>query len=304
MAVRTGAGRALRAALSCLLLAAPVAAWAQTRCAPEFLNPQFAWPHNSARAATTPLALKTAAPLGAVSYKVAGDALPHTLDEYLGKFCTTGLLVLKDDQIVFERYLQGRTPRDHLLSASMSKSVLALLIGAAVADGKLALDQRIGEIMPDFSASAFGDATVENLLRMAAGVSLKNSYERGADSDNRAINPIIAPGTDIQDYLRRKTVRSGAAGSLFEYNGAQTAVLGAALTRRTGGSATAYLEQKLWVPMGAEAPAYWIKNQLGEEGVAGQFAATLRDYGRLGLLVMHQGALNDKQLCRQTGSRS
>lgn len=92
----------------------------------------------------------------------------------MGKFCTNGMLVLKDEQIVFERYLQGGTPRDHLLSASMSKSVLALLIGAAVADGKLALDQRIGEIMPDVVVSAFGDAAVENLLRMGAGMSLKN----------------------------------------------------------------------------------------------------------------------------------
>lgn len=272
------------------------AAQAQSRCAPEFLNPQNTWPHNTARAAAVPLELKSGTPLGAVSYKVAGDPLPHTLDEYLGKFCSTGLLVIKDDQIVFEKYLQGRTPTDQLLSASMSKSVLALLVGAAIFDGKLGLDQHIGEIMPDFAASAFGGATVEDVLRMGAGVSLKNSYERGADSDNRAINPIISPGTNIQDYLRRKTARSGPAGSMFDYNGAQTAVLGAALTRRTGGSATSYLEQKLWMPMGAEAPGYWIKNQHGEEGVAGQFAATLRDYGRLGLLVMHHGALNSKQL--------
>jgi CubicO group peptidase (beta-lactamase class C family) len=48
--------------------------------------------------------------------------------------------------------------------------------------------------------------------------------------------------------------------------------------------------------MGAEAPAYWIKNRRGEEGVQGMFAATLRDYARLGLLVMTKGKVGDKQI--------
>lgn len=104
----------------------------------------------------------------------------------MGKFCTNGMLVLKDEQIGFERYLQERTPRVHRFSASMSKSVFVLLISAAVADGKLALDQQIGEIIPGVAASAFGDAAVENLLRMGAGMSLKNPCAR-QDEDCAAV---------------------------------------------------------------------------------------------------------------------
>jgi CubicO group peptidase (beta-lactamase class C family) len=265
-------------------------------CASEFLNPQESYPHNTALPAATPFELQRGATLGTVHYKVAGDPAVHTLEEYLGKFCTTGLLVIKDEQIVFERYLRGRKPTDHLLSASLSKTILALLTGIAIGDGKLTLDDRVSTLLPEFGASAFADATVEDLLRMSSGVALTNSFERGVDSDNRAINPMIWPRRDVADYLRKKTGRSSPPGSVFDYNGAQTAVLGLAIKRRTGSSATAYLQEKVWIPMGAESSSYWIVNQNGDEGVAGQFAATLRDYARLGILVMNQGRINGKQI--------
>lgn len=278
----------------CLLY--PGRVWAQAGCASEFLNPQDHYPHNTARPSAKPFNLQIGAPLSAVQYKVAGDPGLHTLEEYLQKYCTTGFLVIKGEQIVFERYLQGRQAADHLLSASMSKSVLALLVGAAIGDGMLTLDDHVSTLLPELGTSAFAEATVEDLLRMSSGVALKNSFARGADSDNRAINPMIWPQRNVLDYLRQKTERSTPPGSGFDYNGAQTAVLGAVLKRRTGKSATAYLEEKLWMPMGAESPAYWIINQNGDEGVAGQFAATLRDYGRLGILVMNRGYINGKQL--------
>jgi CubicO group peptidase (beta-lactamase class C family) len=274
----------------------PPTAFGQVGCASEFLNPQESYPHNTALPAAAPLELKPGMRLGAVHYKVAGDPVVHTLDEYLDKFCTTGLLVIKDEQIVFERYLQGRKPTDHLLSASMSKTILALLIGIAIGDGKLTLSDRVSALLPELSASAFADATVEDILRMSSGAALTNSFERGVDSDNRAINPMIWPRRDVLGYLQKKTGRSSGPGSVFDYNGAETAVLGLIMKRRTGSSATAYLEEKVWRPMGAESAGYWIINQNGDEGVAGQFAATLRDYARLGILVMNQGHINGHQV--------
>ena len=279
-----------------LCLFYPGMAFAQAGCASEFLNPQEHYPHNTARPPAKPLDLQPGAALSAVRYRVAGDPVVHTLEEYLQKYCTTGFLVIKGEQIVFERYLQGRKPGDHLLSASLSKTVLALLTGVAIGDGMLRLDDHVSSLLPEFGTSAFADATVEDLLRMSSGAALKNSFDRGVDADNRAINPMIAPQRNVLDYLRQKTERSGPPGSRFDYNGAQTAVLGGVLKRGTGKSATAYLEEKLWMPMGAESPAYWITNYHGDEGVAGQFAATLRDYARLGILVMNLGRIDGKQV--------
>ncbi|KRC03708.1 serine hydrolase [Duganella sp. Root198D2] len=272
-------------------------AWARNDCSEGFLNPQNGNPHNTANAAPVPFPLKQGLALGEVSYKLRDDPNTYTLEQYLAKFCTTGFLVLKEDQIVFERYLQGRKPGDSLLSASMSKTIFALLMGIAVKEGKLALDEHISAVLPDFKEGAFADDTVEDLLRMSSGAALFNSFEPGADSDNRAVNPLIYPRQDIREYLGRKKERAAAPGTVFKYNGAQTALLGAALAQRVGGkNLTSYLQEKLWIPMGAEAKGYWIKNYHDEEGVQGQFAATLHDFARLGYLVMNQGRVNGKEV--------
>lgn len=272
-------------------------AWARSDCVGYFLNPQNRYPHNTARAAPAPFPLKPGPALGDVTYKLRGDPHTYTLEQYLTTFCTTGFLVLKDDRIVYERYVQGRKPDDSLLSASMSKSILALLIGIAVKDGKLRLDEHVAAVLPDFKDSAFADATIEDLLRMASGVAMVNSFEPGADADNQAINPMIAPQQSMRDYLRRKTAQAAAPGTAFAYNGAQTALLGLILAQRLNtNNLTRYLEEKLWVPMGAEADAYWIKNHHDEEGVQGQFVATLHDYARLGYLVMNQGRVDGREI--------
>ena len=216
-------------------------------------------------------------PLGTVSYKVAGEPGTFTLEEYLTKFCTTGFLVLKDDQIVFERYQQGRKASDGLLSASMAKTVLALLVGIAINEGQLKLSDQVAALMPDFKDSAFAESTIEDALRMSSGVALTESYESGADSDNRATSPIFSPRQNVREFLKQKWERSAPTGTIFSYKSAQTALLGAVMAQRIGISLTSYLEDKVWVPMGAESKAYWIKNTRGEEGVQGQFVATLRD---------------------------
>jgi CubicO group peptidase (beta-lactamase class C family) len=271
-------------------------AFGQAGCAKGFLNPQESYPRNTANASAAPLVLKQGQALGEVSYKVPAEPGSFTLEQYLTMFCTTGFLVLKDDQIVFERYLQGHKASDGLLSASMSKTVLALLMGIAVGEGKLTLHERVATVLRDFKDSAFAESTMEDVLRMSSGVALTESYEPGAGSDNRATNPIISPRQNVREYLKQKKVRSAETGTVFGYKSAQTALLGAAMAQRIGTSLTSYLELKLWVPMGAESACYWIKNYHGEEGVQGQFVATLRDYARLGYLVMNQGQINGKQI--------
>ena len=271
--------------------------YAQADCLRGFRNPQDKYPHTTAQPAVAPFAFKVSEmPLGGVIYRPRGESEERTLDAYLKKFCTTGLLVLKDDTIVFERHLQGHDASDHLLSASVSKTILSLLVGIAIEEKKLALGDKVRTILPDFKDSAFADATVEDLLRMSSGAALIEGYDVGRFSDNLAINPLVEPFRDAREFLRGKKELAGKPGTIFAYNGAQTAVLGLMLAERVGGSLTPYLEQKLWVPMGAESKAHWLQNRLGQEGAQGFFVATLRDYARLGYLVMNQGRINGKQV--------
>ena len=274
-----------------------VPALAHDACQDLYINPQRHYQHNTADAVRTPAALPAGEPLGAVTYRLPGSGEAKTLESFLGAYCTTAFLVLKDGKLVFERYLQGTDGGDHFLSASMSKTLLALLVGMAIDEGKLRLDERVRDILPDFQDSAFADVTVEQLLRMSSGVALVNSFQPGAEADNVETNPIATPRQNVLAYLRSKKQSAAPAGTVFDYNGANTALLGALLRARWGGaSLTEQLQHRLWQPMGAESSAGWITNYRGEEGVQGQFFAVARDYARLGLLVMNGGRAADRAL--------
>jgi CubicO group peptidase (beta-lactamase class C family) len=278
-----------------LLVLAPALTWAAAGCSSFYNNTQSRFPHNEARAPAAARPFEAGPSLGNVTYRIAGDPAPRTLEEYLSGFCTTALLVLHDDRIVYERYLQGTRAEDALFSASMSKTILSLLAGIAMAEGKLTLATTVKQVFPDFEGSAFADNTVEDLLRMATGVELHAAYEPGAEADNRATNPTLSPNASMRSYLRAKTQRA-AAGQVFNYNGAVTALLGLVLAERTGMSNTRYLEQKLWSRIGPEGSGYWLKNHAGEEGVQGMFVARTRDYLRLGQLVMNRGQAGGAQV--------
>jgi len=263
-------------------------------CPVNFRNAEARHLRNTAEPSKSPFIFHSGEALENITYKIKNDTF--TLDDYLNRFCVTGLLILKEDRIVYQKYFQDRKDTDALLSASMSKTILAMLYGIAIDERKIALDEKVSSILPDFNDSAFAPATVEDLLRMSSGVSLLNSHDKDSDSDNRATNPLISPQQNVFEYLKNKKERVADPGKIFAYNGAQTAMLAALLSARVGGSITTYLESRLWQPMGAEASGYWIKNWNGEEGAQGQFYATLRDYGKLGYLMMNQGRIGGKQI--------
>jgi CubicO group peptidase (beta-lactamase class C family) len=296
--VAVGLGTVIGAAIGVLSSVGVAQAQTASGCQSVYLDPQKRFPRNEAPAAAAVEPLPTGQALGPVSYKPRGSTTAIPLEDYFGKFCTTGFLVMHEGQIVYERYLQHAQPTTSLLSASMSKTVLSLLIGIAIGEGRLSLDDRVAAVLPDFRDSAFADDTLEDLLRMSSGVALKNSFRPGETSDNQATNPMIEPLTDVRAYLAAKKDKD-PAGKVFNYNGAVTAVLGLMLSERTGMSNTDYLARRLWAPMGAQAPAYWVKNRAGQEGVQGQFVASLRDYARLGLLIMNGGRVGERQVVPQ-----
>ena len=82
----------------------------------------------------------------------------------------------------------------------------------------------------------------------------------------------------------------------FRYSSADTQVLALALRAAVGMPLADYLSQKIWQPMGAEADATWFVDGGGyETGYVG-INATLRDWGRLGMLLANDGALNGRQI--------
>ena len=85
-------------------------------------------------------------------------------------------------------------------------------------------------------------------------------------------------------------------GTRFHYASVEPDVLGVVLHYAIGKSASDYLHEKLWEPIGAEADANWLLDAEGLEVAHFGFNAVLRDYARLGRLLAHDGAWQDRQI--------
>jgi CubicO group peptidase (beta-lactamase class C family) len=251
-------------------------------------------------AAPRPLPLR-ATPPGpplAVSFTHAGRN--WTLDSYLEGTATTAFLALRrDGTVLVERYLHQRRPEDRLTSWSMAKTVTAILVGLALADGRIAsLDDPAGRYVPGLAGSAYAEVPIRHLLTMASGVGFNETYDApGTDIARLALASFQGQGRGGVASVNWITARAAEPGTRFNYASADTQVLGLVLAAATGQSVAAMTEARIWQPMGAEAAASWLIDAAGQEATFCCMNVTLRDFGRLGLLMANQGrALDGRQV--------
>jgi hypothetical protein len=129
---------------------------------------------------------------------------------------TTGLLIIKEGQVVAERYQYGRQPGMPMRSFSMAKTFTAMLVGIAHDKGLIrSLDDRAANYWPEIAASAYGQTTIRNLLRMASGVPFRELYTWTPDDDNWVWGMVLYHPSNarqprrIEQHLLARTQRAG-----------------------------------------------------------------------------------------------
>ena len=222
--------------------------------------------------------------------------LGYTLDEYLERRRITGLLVLKDGEIVAERYRYSRTQDAKFLSFSMAKSVTSMLVGVALEKGLItSLNDPAGKYAKDLAGSAYGETPIRDLLRMSSGITFTERYD-GQDDVSKLSRSFATGNPPVVSVLRSFSERHKPSGEKFVYASAETEVLGRMLTGATGRSMAELTTEWLWKPMGAESDAFWCHGRDRQAGAYFCFNATLRDWGRLGMLMANDGKLNGQQI--------
>ena len=125
-------------------------------------------PHYSLSKAQSPMPLPAAAGEARFDYRFENQTL--TLDDFLAHQRVTGLLVIKDGAVLFERYQYDRKPADRFISHSMAKSIVSLGVGIALAEGKIAsLDDLVSKYVPKLAGSAYGETTSTARITSGAG---------------------------------------------------------------------------------------------------------------------------------------
>ncbi|MES2385186.1 MAG: serine hydrolase [Pseudomonadota bacterium] len=241
-------------------------------------------------------ALPRAVQAPAIGYRYRN--IRYSVADYLERQRATGLLVLKNGEIVAEHYRYGRKDDARFLSFSMAKSITSLLVGQAHARGLIAsLDDPAEKYVQALAGSPYGATTVRQLLRMSSGLTFTERYDGTDDISRLSRAGAGAPGAGSPlDVLRSITARHSPAGDKFVYASAETDVLGRVLAAATGKSVAELTSEWLWKPMGAEHEAFWRISSDGQEQAYGAFNASLRDWGRLGLLLANDGKAGAQQL--------
>jgi CubicO group peptidase (beta-lactamase class C family) len=205
---------------------------------------------------------------------------------------STAFLVFKGDDLLYEKYWEKHQEETISNSFSAAKTVVALLVGVALEEGKIkSLDESVGNYIPAFKSDDKKGITIRHLLQMASGLdwveSSKNPLSTNAESYY---------GTDLFGLVsRQKGIE--LPGKVFNYQSGNSQLLSFVVEKATGQKIWQYAQEKLWLKIGTQSDAFWSLDH--EDGAAKAFCclyATARDFGRLGRLIVNYGKWDGKQV--------
>jgi CubicO group peptidase (beta-lactamase class C family) len=253
-------------------------------------------PSNRVARGPKPLALKRAPLEVPITYKHR-DNPPADINDFLARNRNTGLLIIREDTVLYERYQYDRKPDHRFTSMSMAKTVVAMLVGIALAEKKIhSIDDPAKKYLPKLEGHPYGETLLRDLLTMSSGMQFveeDDGKDDAAELLRKTIGKLGPGGVDSIYQIRKRDIPPATR---FRYSSADTQVLALALRAAVGMPLADYLSQKIWQPMGAEADATWFVDAGGYETGYMGINATLRDWGRLGMLLAHNGALNGRQI--------
>lgn len=254
------------------------------------------FPTHAIAAATQPSPLGRAAQELSATYTFRGKT--YTLQDYLARNPATGLLIARGDTILFEHYQYGRTDRDRFYSQSMAKTVTSMLIGIAISEGAIhSVDDLAQAYVPELSDTEVGRTPIRALLHMASGIEFTQGNYDGSEDDQKLSHDLFSRrGPGPIAAVSRFDKRTAPPDTLWHYTNLNPEVLALVLTHATHMTMSAYLQTRIWQPMGAESEARWQVDSTGQEPGFCCFNATLRDYARFALLLAHDGAWNGRQI--------
>ena len=197
------------------------------------LNVQQDWIHRSGPV----FALREPSAPFSASYTYANQR--HTLDEYFVRNYVVGFVVLHDNQILLEKYFHGADRESRFLSNSVSKSFTSVLVGAAIADGKIkSVDDPVVKYLPWLKDSTgYRDTTIKNLLEMSSGVQFDEQYTNTHADILRYVSALLHGDPSFHD-LALSIKAKIKPGTKFEYQTINTQVLGMIVEAATGKTST------------------------------------------------------------------
>ena len=218
-----------------------------------------------------------------------------------------GIVFVRNGVIVHEQYWSSdyfrAEPSHRNVSFSAGKSWGAALVGVAVTQGRIAVEDHASKYVAPEMSGLNANVTIEQLLTMTSGGTLivKPSSKRPRRLDDTSPR---GPGVE---YSRTSEPERGAPpgygttlqpGSVFYYDGAPADHLAGIVAAAVGRTSHAYIAEQLLKPLGVEHFAYQREgvDSQGNIRIGGSIELSVRDMARLGQLYLNRGRWGDRQL--------
>jgi CubicO group peptidase (beta-lactamase class C family) len=226
-----------------------------------------------------------------------GDNATVRLDDVLHGSDTRAFVVVHQGRVVSTRYDGDSGPNTLETSFSVAKSFVSTLVGIAIDQGLIgSVDDPVTRYLPELAArdQRFEQITLRDLLTMSSGL----RYEESSFPSPRGDDTSTYYGIDLRKEALEHTEIEQAPGEKWHYNNYNPLLLGLVLERATGMSVSEFMASRLWQPLGAGSDASWSldSKRSGFEKLESGVNATPLDYARFGLLFLHGGQWNGRQI--------
>jgi CubicO group peptidase (beta-lactamase class C family) len=227
------------------------------------------------------------------SYTYQGET--KKISDFIERTQTSGLIIVRNDTILYEEYFRGNSDSTRTISWSVSKSIVSALLGIAVAEGSIEdLNQQVTDYLPSLKGSGYDGVKIIDVLQMSSGVRFNEDYSDFFSDINR-MSRVFALNSPLEKFVA-SLESEREPGTYNKYVSMDTQVLGMVIIEATGKTLSEYMEDKLWQPAGMESDASWLIDSAGVEAAFGGLNAVLRDYARFGCLYLNMGYWNGKQI--------
>lgn len=217
----------------------------------------------------------------------------------LDEMFTDGIVVLHRGAIVYETFRGALKPHLPHIAYSVTKSFVGLIAATLAHEGALDPNALVTRYVPDLAGTAYGDATVRNVMDMTIGVQYSENYtDPNAEVRTYGIAAGYSPlppgyaGPDTIFSFLRTLKKQDEHGQAFAYKTCNTEVLSWIIQRVTGTPTTELISERIWQKMGAEEDAFVIVDRIGTAACGGGMNLCLRDLARFGEMMRLGGTSN------------
>ncbi|MEQ8736816.1 MAG: serine hydrolase [Rhodospirillaceae bacterium] len=213
---------------------------------------------------------------------ISNDVLEATA-QWADDTGATAFIVVHKGKVQIERYWREGGVDELMTGRAMTKTINALLAGIAIGDGKIALDDRIGDYIDEWSDVPQGDITLRNLLHHASGLENPplgpgawNRFTRSAWTGD-----VVMVALDHSQELE--------PGTLFDIGNVPSQLVAIVVERAIGKPIEDYFLERIWRPIGADRGSFFMDRADGMIHIDCCFRTTPYNWMRLGALMLNDG---------------